>query len=379
MLKYLPISKAWGRTALLLVLSFTGTRVHAADAMPGVLDHPLAGVYSLLALALVQVVTILVVASAIRHLSDKEGILQRYLKERKEMGLPLFLIASTQPLAATVTVDDLMWMLIVVNAFLFLYMMLLIGTLRTLIRTMNGPREEEAPEPEADPVKDLNRVLTNAVPIEQEDEILLDHDYDGIKELDNVLPPWWLWMFYATIVFAFVYVLNYHVFRTAPLQAEEFAIEMAESKAAVEAYNARMGGLVSEQNVTRMDGEADLLAGKAIFTELCVACHGANGAGYPGSVGPNLTDAYWLHGGGIVNVFKTVKYGVPEKGMISWKAQLKPVQIQQVSSYILSLAGTVTEGGKEPQGEVWSGDGAAPPATEAATPDSAAVVEAIPE
>jgi cytochrome c oxidase cbb3-type subunit 3 len=90
--------------------------------------------------------------------------------------------------------------------------------------------------------------------------------------------------------------------------------------------------------------------GKATFEKLCSACHRADAGG---QVGPNLTDEYWIHGGGIHNVFKTITYGVPDKGMLSWKSQLTPKQIQQVASYILSLKGSNPAGGKEPQGDKW--------------------------
>ncbi|MFN4084976.1 MAG: cbb3-type cytochrome c oxidase N-terminal domain-containing protein [Spirosomataceae bacterium] len=190
--------------------------------------------------------------------------------------------------------------------------------------------------------------FNNAVPTTQEETILLDHNYDGIRELDNHLPPWWIGLFYGTIVFGVLYLANYHFWRWSPLQDDEYSQEMAAAKIEVEKFQAKQANSISETNVTLLTDEAGISKGKEIFTANCVACHGA---ALEGGVGPNLTDVYWLHGGGIQDVFKVVKYGVPEKGMIAWQATLKPNEIQAVSSYILSMQGTNPANAKEPQGE----------------------------
>jgi cytochrome c oxidase cbb3-type subunit 3 len=190
--------------------------------------------------------------------------------------------------------------------------------------------------------------LTKAVPVEKEADIMLDHNYDGIRELDNNLPPWWIWGFYLTIVFAFVYLAHYHLFRTGPLQTEEYNIAMQDAADQAKARESKMKDFVSAETITALITPEALGAGKGIYEKNCVACHGT---GLGGSVGPNLTDDFWIHGGGIKNLFKVITDGVPAKGMISWKAQLTPKQIQQVASFILSKHGTNPEGGKEPQGE----------------------------
>lgn len=192
--------------------------------------------------------------------------------------------------------------------------------------------------------------LGDAVPIEQEEEIELDHNYDGIRELDNNLPPWWKMMFYASIIWSIGYLFYYHVSGEGVLQAEAFEIAMDEAEREQLERLANAPDLVNEENVVVLTDGADLDKGKQIYTINCVACHGPLGEG---SVGPNFTDEYWIHGGGITNIFKTIKYGVPEKGMISWQQQLKPTQMQQVASYILTLQGTNPPNGKEPQGVIW--------------------------
>lgn len=211
----------------------------------------------------------------------------------------------------------------------------------------------------------ISETLTDAVPIEQEEDIMLDHDYDGIKELDNHLPPWWTAMFYASIVIAFVYFFYYQLSGTDRSQYAEYEQDMAIAKEQKDAYLAKMANLVNENNVTLLADASSLSNGKQIFITYCAACHGASGEG---GVGPNFADEYWIHGGGIKNVFATIKYGVPEKGMISWKDQMGAKDIQDVSSYILTLQGTNPANQKEAQGTIWTPDGAdgdtAAPATD---------------
>ncbi len=190
-----------------------------------------------------------------------------------------------------------------------------------------------------------NKSLTNAVDIEDEDSILLDHDYDGIKELDNDLPPWWKYGFYVTIVFAIIYIPYYHVFNPDKLQYGEFATEMAEGEKEVAAYKAAHPNLVNEDNVELLTDEASINKGKEIFAANCIACHGQNGGG---GIGPNLTDTQWIYDGDIKGVFHTISEGAAN-GMVAWKNQLNPSEIQQVASFVLSMP--PAEGGKEPEGD----------------------------
>jgi len=188
-----------------------------------------------------------------------------------------------------------------------------------------------------------------SVEIEKEAEIMLDHDYDGIKELNNDLPPWWKYGFYLTILVGVIYLFNFHVLHTGDLQGAEFDKEVAKAKLEVAEYMKTAANNVDETNVKILTELSDIEAGKNVYTANCAACHGKIGEG---GVGPNMTDNYWIHGGDIVSVFKSVKYGWPDKGMKAWKEDLSPMQMAQVSSYINSLIGTNPPNGKAPQGEL---------------------------
>lgn len=187
-------------------------------------------------------------------------------------------------------------------------------------------------------------------PIEEEHEIILDHNYDGIKELDNDLPPWWLYGFYATIIFGAIYLMKYHVFN-GDTQFQELEAEIAQAKIDIEEYKKTAKDLVDFNTVTVLTDAADLSSGKAIFETNCVACHKADGGG---SIGPNLTDKNWILGGGIKNIFKTISEGGRDgKGMIAWKQSLKPSEMAQVASYVLQFQGTTPTDGKAPEGDIW--------------------------
>lgn len=215
---------------------------------------------------------------------------------------------------------------------------------------------KEVKKPSQTPWQRLMAQWTKAVPVEKETDILFDHDFDGIRELDNRLPPWWVALFYATIAFAGIYMIYYHFAGIGPSSREKYEQEMKDAEKAVAAYLSTQANLVDETNVTALTEDADLAVGKTIWSEKCVACHGALGEG---GIGPNMTDAYWLHGGRIQDIFKVVKYGVLEKGMQAWKEQLTASEMQKVSSYILSLQGTNPPNGKEPQGDLYENTPAA--------------------
>lgn len=200
----------------------------------------------------------------------------------------------------------------------------------------------------------------DAVPIEREGEITFHHAYDGIRELDNRLPPWWINMFILTIIWAVGYMWYYHWGGNGPSSGEEYKTEMETAKKAIAVALAGKANAVDESNVTALTEAGALGEGELIYKNTCAACHGQKGEG---TVGPNFTDDYWIHGGGVKNIFKTIKYGVPEKGMISWQAQLKPADMQKVASYILTLRGTNPPNQKEPQGAIWTEEGAAPDST----------------
>lgn len=193
----------------------------------------------------------------------------------------------------------------------------------------------------------LYKVATKTVPVSREKEILLDHNYDGIRELDNRLPPWWLALFYLTIVYGVIYIGYHHFSKYGKSSEEAYLQEMANAKASIDTYLAGRADVVDENTVSVLDDEASLSDGQFIYKLNCVVCHLESGAGL---VGPNLTDEYWIHGGGIKDIFRVIKYGVPEKGMIAWSSQLRPVDMQKVASYILTLGGTNPPNPKAPEG-----------------------------
>lgn len=292
----------------------------------------------------------------------------------KRIGLAMFVMAATinnligqaaapAPKAAATggLYDILFWIFGIACLLVFLIAMLFI--LKTNQLLYKKLIELEAAKngvilPQAAVATESTSLLTNlrkkywsdAVPIEREEEIAFHHSYDGIRELDNRLPPWWVNMFVLTIFWAVGYMWYYHFGGNGPSSTETYEADVAAARKAAAVTLESKANAIDESSVTALSDAGALEDGARIFKTLCAACHGQNGEG---TVGPNFTDEYWIHGGGIKNVFKTVKYGVPEKGMISWQAQLKPLEIQKVASYILTLKGTNPPNPKAPQGEIW--------------------------
>ncbi|RCH55442.1 cytochrome C [Mucilaginibacter hurinus] len=200
----------------------------------------------------------------------------------------------------------------------------------------------------AKPKPTIVEKLLSLKPLSEEKSLIIEHDYDGIQELDNPTPAWFMGLFYISIAFAVIYMLTYHVFNLAPLQDQEYVNEITVANKEKEAYLAKSADRVDENTVKVSADPAVLSAGQTIYAQNCMPCHGDKGQGM---VGPNLTDDYWLHGGTITDVFKTIKYGVQAKGMPNWEKQLSPKQIADVSSFIMSLHGTNPANAKEAQGE----------------------------
>ena len=173
------------------------------------------------------------------------------------------------------------------------------------------------------------------------------HNYDGIEELDNNLPKWWLGILYGSIVFAAGY-FGYYVIGNGPGLNKQYETDHA--KAEYDAY-LRGGGKkgVSEAELLAVFKNPDRIKrGHAAFQARCIACHGAQGQG---GIGPNLTDDFWLHGGKLTEIVKTITDGVADKGMPPWGPILKEDEIQSLAGYIRSLHGTNPPGAKAPQGE----------------------------
>ncbi len=195
-----------------------------------------------------------------------------------------------------------------------------------------------------------NKFFTKAVAVEKEADILLDHDYDGIRELDNALPPWWKYGFIITIVFAVVYLVHFHVLGSGNNPTQEYNAEMLRAAAQQEAYQAKNKDKVDENNILLADA-VGIAAGKEIFQQTCWACHGRLGEG---GAGPNLTDDYWLHKGSLNDIFHSIKTGYPDKGMQAWEKQFNPKQISNITSFIVKLSGTKPPNGKAPQGDIFT-------------------------
>lgn len=354
----------------------------SAAPAPAASPMPMEVNYVLLALAIVQVLFILSLSGVLRMLIHPSTGWMKRLKGGGGVAvlLPLLLFSAQDVHAqayvhdsGTFTAKGIFWWLLSINLLLFLLLITQVGVLRTMTGALVAKEAGSgvASVTPAGPnwAQRVMKRLTRQVELEREEDVLMHHDYDGIRELDNVLPPWWVWLFYGSILWGIVYLVNVHVIRIWPDQKTGYTQEMEQARADVAAYMATLTNLVDENNAVASTDAATLANGKATFAQYCVACHLANGEG---NVGPNLTDAYWIHGGGIKNIFKTIKYGVAEKGMISWQSQLKPSEIQAVASYILSLQGTNPPNAKAPQGTLWQESAPLPDST--VVGDSAAVV-----
>jgi cytochrome c oxidase cbb3-type subunit 3 len=280
----------------------------------------------------------------------------------KAKSLILTLLILIAPLALTAqdgsgmdqeTMVSLLALTVVIIAILVL--MVAIYTLSVLRMTL----EQDEPETEAAPDKQWTwfwERFNKSVAPEEERSILLDHNYDGIRELDNHLPPWWTALFYITIAFGVIYMFVYHVFSIAPLPGELYDLSVAEAKAEAAARLAAAGeegGGIDESTVAFSDDAVVIDNGKKIYDMQCASCHRNDGGG---NIGPNLTDAYWLHGGSINEIYSTIKYGVPQKGMIPWEPLLSPEQMRDVSSYIMTMAGSNPPNAKAPQGDLYEPD-----------------------
>jgi cytochrome c oxidase cbb3-type subunit III len=205
------------------------------------------------------------------------------------------------------------------------------------------------------------KLFTRAVPVAKEADVLLDHDYDGIRELDNALPPWWKYGFYITIVVGFVYLFNFHVFGNGKNPTQEYAAEMNQARIEKELFEANNKDKIDENNVPMAD-EAGLAVAKEIFNTKCWSCHGKLGEG---GAGPNFTDDYWIHKGSLNDIYHSIKTGYPDKGMQSWATDYTPKEMSFLASYIKTLRGTNPPGAKAPQGDLFT-EAAAPAAGDSA-------------
>ncbi len=196
--------------------------------------------------------------------------------------------------------------------------------------------------------------LNAAVPVSQENDIDLGHEYDGIRELDNHLPPWWKGILYGSVVWAVIYMFVYHFSGSFPLSIAEYENQLAVAAEEVRVYQASQPVTVIDENTLAFSNDAAGLGNgmKVFISNNCQSCHRADGGG--NAIGPNLTDAYWIHGGAIKNIYLTIKSGVVEKGMPAWGKVMSPTDVRDVTFYVMSLQGTNPAGAKVPQGNLYT-------------------------
>ena len=230
-------------------------------------------------------------------------------------------------------------------------MIIVYGLVTSIFKLLKQAEEVlDIPEVVKNPEKTFFETINETVALEDEHMLDMSHDYDGIRELDNKVPGWWRMAFYATILFAPIYLFRMYGSHTIESQYVELANE---NKAAAiqKAEYLKMAANNVDENSVKLSDAAGIEAGKALYVSNCVACHGAEGQG---SVGPNLTDNYWIHKGGLKDIYYTIKYGWAEKGMKSWKDDLSPSQIADIASFVTTFQGTTPTNPKEKQGEIYS-------------------------
>lgn len=278
-------------------------------------------------------------------------------------------------ISSMVSMDSSQFTLMLILVSVLAIIILLLVLMIYLMSMIKSILEEENPRFSDEPSwwqTFKERYVTGKMdPVGQEQhKMLADHSYDGITELDNFMPPWLQYGFILTVIIAAAYFVNYTVLGTGPTQLEEYDEELRIEALAAAERSANQKAGIDERSVIFDESSQALAAGKVIFESNCAACHAQDGGG---GVGPNLTDEYWIHGGSIADVFKIVKYGVVEKGMVPWEDQLNPEQMQQVSSYVLTFGGQRAANPKDRQGELYRGATSSDASNET---DSAAVVSA---
>ncbi len=360
---------------LLALFTFAGSlaAVAAGPPLPSTLNNTLA--LTLITLMLILLVVIFMLGQLLTGIADIK--LQKEKEEKKKSATPavvvtgLFLLLSGSVMAQesataietavanTKTFGGLSAVAFYsMMAIIFVEMLVILVLLYNIRFLLKADRPKVAATDEALVKSKSLRAwwsrFNKFKPVEQEAEIALDHEYDGIRELDNRLPPWWLYGFYATIIFGVIYLWRYHVSYSAPLSKEEYEISVKKADEEVKAYLTLKGESVDENTVTVSIDAADLAEGKKVYTAACVACHKDDGGGM---VGPNLTDDFWLHGGDIKSIFKTIKYGF--NAMPQWQTSYSNKQIAQVASYVMSLHGTNPPGAKAAEGQLFKEENAA--------------------
>lgn len=270
---------------------------------------------------------------------------------KKISGIFLFAVMNLSYVDGYSAEDDSTAALITFN-YLFLGALALILLISLGHYASKSPLVEVIAEPKPGIIHKIMQAMTRSTPISKEHDIMLHHEYDGIKELNNSVPPWLNYIYIGSLVFSIFYLAHYHVFGTGKSQFDEYSAEMEVARMDMQRLM-ESGAFITEENVTALTDPESIAAGQEKFNKDCSPCHGMNGEG---TIGPNLTDDYWIHGGKVGDLFHTVKVGVPEKGMVAWGQQLNPKQMQEVVSYVLTLNGTNPPNGKAPEGELFKRD-----------------------
>jgi len=271
--------------------------------------------------------------------------------------------------------NDPMLPLYTVTAFIFIVIVLVLAVALYLIRILNMMTDEAAREkaqrlgltytPQPTWIDSLWQKMNDSVPLQKEADIDLGHSYDGIRELDNHLPPWWKWLFYGTIGWSAVYLVVYHITDNLPLQSQEYQNEVALADEQVKKFKASQPQATVDENALTFTNDAALIEhGKKVFMDnSCGTCHRNDGGG--NTIGPNLADSYWIHGGEIKNIFSTIKNGAVEKGMPAWGKTMSATDVRDVTFYVLSLQGSNPPNPKAPQGQLFEQKPAATDTTKA--------------
>jgi len=276
-------------------------------------------------------------------------------------GLSVSFASRAQAIPSASAWDDPMTKFYLVISFVFVIALLVLAILIYLLKVINILAENSAREkaeksglvyqPTPSFFKRFWDKINGFVPKEKEATLIMDHNYDGITELDNHLPPWWKWLFYVTIIWGVVYFSAYHIFNSFPLSIGEYENEVAYANDQMQKSKTANPGLKIDEATVEVTTDATMLAnGKSTFLNTCSSCHRKDGGG---DIGPNLTDEYWKHGGSIKNIFKVVTNGVPGTNMVAWGGAMSPEAIRNVASYVLTLQGSKPANPKKPEGDLY--------------------------
>lgn len=344
----------------LLMPSFYSAQEASKVAAPIQTENSDVLFYLLLGLIGLLLVTIFVLAQTLRKITSTQHFIKKWKERSSGLGNKTVLLVlfssvtsvslyaqGAEPVSSQWSIGGMDSVTFLLLLGVILFEIIVIGVLYKTMMGLLIPREERQTAFISTP--SIIEQLNASVSLEKENDIMFEHEYDGIRELDNDLPPWWKYGFYATIVFAFIYFIGYHITGNFDSQTTEYEKEIAQAKVEVEEFMKNSANKVDE-NTVKLLSATEIESGKAVYVANCAACHGNEGQG---TVGPNLTDPYWIHGGGLSDIFKSIKYGWVDKGMKSWKDDLSPMQIAQITSYIKSIQGTNPQGAKEPQGVLY--------------------------